>query len=44
VVAGHAFADAEGGYTEPPKATKGKCPVGYKYNAKHKGCAKVSWR
>jgi tetratricopeptide (TPR) repeat protein len=42
VVAGHAFADAECGDTEPPKATKGKCPVGYKYSARHKGCAKVS--
>ena len=42
VAAGHAFADAECGDTEPPKETKGKCPVGYKYSAKHSGCAKVS--
>ena len=42
IAAGHALADAECGDTEPPKASKGKCPVGYKYSAKHSGCAKVS--
>jgi hypothetical protein len=42
VLAGRALADAECGDTEPPKATKGACPAGYKYSAKKKGCAKVS--
>jgi len=42
IFASHALADAECGDTEPPKETKGKCPVGYKYSARHKGCAKVS--
>ena len=39
VLAGRALADAECGDTEPPKATKGACPAGYKYSAKKKGCA-----
>jgi tetratricopeptide (TPR) repeat protein len=42
VAAGHALADADCGDSEPPKAAKGKCPAGYKYSAKTKGCAKVS--
>jgi hypothetical protein len=42
LVAGRALADAECGDSEPPKATKDKCTGSYKYNAKHKGCAKVS--
>jgi len=42
VLAGRALADAECGDTEPPKATKGACPAGYKYSAKKKGCANVS--
>jgi hypothetical protein len=33
IFASHALADAECGDTEPPKETKGKCPVGYKYSA-----------
>ena len=42
VLAGRALAAAECGDSEPPKATKGACPAGYKYSAKKKGCAKVS--
>ena len=42
VAGGYALADADCGDTEPPKATKGKCPAGYKYSSKQKGCAKVS--
>ena len=39
---GRAFADADCWDSEPPKATKSKCPAGYKYSAKKKGCTKVS--
>lgn len=42
IVGGHALADADCGDTEPPKATKGKCPAGHKYSAKTKACVKVS--
>jgi tetratricopeptide (TPR) repeat protein len=42
IAGGHALAEADCGDVEPPKETKGKCPVGYKYSSKHKGCAKVS--
>lgn len=43
VLASHALADADCGDSEPPKASpKGKCPAGYKYSAKTKGCVKVS--
>ena len=42
IVGGRALADADCGDSEPPKAAKGKCPAGYKYSAKRKGCAKVS--
>ena len=42
VVGGHALADADCGDTEPPKATKGKCPAGHKFSAKTKACVKVS--
>ena len=44
IVGGRALADADCGDSEPPKAAKGKCPAGYKYSAKTKGCAKVSCR
>ena len=43
IAGGHAFADADCGDTEPPKASpKGKCPAGHKYSAKTKACVKVS--
>jgi hypothetical protein len=43
-VAGRALADAECGDTEPPKATKGKCPAGYKYPTGQKAFVKVGCR
>jgi tetratricopeptide (TPR) repeat protein len=39
---GRALADAECGDSEPPKASKGKCPAGHKFSAKAKACVKVS--
>jgi tetratricopeptide (TPR) repeat protein len=42
IAGGHALADADCGDTEPPKATKGKCPAGHKYSDKTKACVKVS--
>ena len=43
MVSGRALADADCGESEPPKASsKGKCPAGFKYSAKTKGCVKVS--
>lgn len=42
IVSGRAQADADCGDSEPPKAAEGKCPAGYKYSVKTKGCAKVS--
>jgi len=42
VAGGRALADAECGDSEPPKATKGKCPAGHKYSAETKACVKVS--
>src|SRR6476661_5617736 len=42
VAGGRALADADCGDSEPPKATKGKCPAGHKYSARTKACVKVS--
>jgi tetratricopeptide (TPR) repeat protein len=39
---GTALADADCWDTDPPKESKGKCPVAYKYIAKKKACVKVS--